>query len=122
MGVTKANVVIANNTTMTAGAGDVTNGANTDLTGAYRTIANIRFTNGATPPTVAPRVDVQICEANAGSYSTLVTVNGDTSTANSVSYRLVELPDPVEFCQFISGSNTGQAVTLRIVIEKITGI
>jgi hypothetical protein len=119
VGVTKANVVVANNITMTAGAADV-NSADQDLTASYRTVCNITFTNGGTGPTIAPRVDVQIAE-DTTNYKKLVTVNGDT-IASSVNFRQVVLEDPVEHCRFVSGSNTGQNVTLRIVTEKITAI
>lgn len=118
---TKANVVVANDITMTAGASDVTS-SDVDLTGSYRTHCIIRFTNGATGPTVAPRVDVMTSEdTTAGHYSKLFTVNGDTVNS-SVNVRDVWLNDSVEHLQFVSGSNTGQNVTLRIVCEKITGI
>jgi hypothetical protein len=119
--VTKTNTVVANSITMTAGAGDVTS-SDFDNSGSYRTHCIIRFTNGATGPTVAPRVDVQTSEdTTAGNYSTLFTVNGDTVNS-SVNTRDVWLNDAVEHARFISGSNTVQNVTLRIVCEKITGI
>jgi hypothetical protein len=119
--VTKSSTVVANSITMTAGAADVTS-SDFDNSGSYRTHCIIRFTNGATGPTVAPRVDIQTSEdTTAGNYSTLFTVNGDTVNS-SVNTRDVWLNDAVEHARFISGSNTVQNVTLRIVCEKITGI
>ncbi len=121
MAATKASTVVANNTTMTAGAGNVTS-ADQDLTTAYRTVARIRLTNGATAPTIAPQVAVQISEDTTGAnYMTLTTVVGD-AVNSSVNEFVVEIPDPAEHMQFVSGSNTGQNCTLRIVVEKITGI
>jgi hypothetical protein len=119
--VTKASTVVANSITMTAGAADVTS-SDFDNSGSYRTHCIVRFTNGATGPTVAPRVDIQTSEdTTAGNYSTLFTVNGDTVNS-SVNTRDVWLNDAVAHARFISGSNTVQNVTLRIVCEKITGI
>lgn len=119
--VTKSSTVVANNTTLTAGAADVTT-SDVDLTAAYRVHIIIRFTNGATGPTVAPRCDVQTSEdTTAGNYSTLFTVNGDTVNS-SVNTRDVWLNDAVEHARLVCGSNTGQNVTLRIVVEKVTGI
>lgn len=118
---TKSSTVVANNITMTAGAADVTS-SDVDLSGSYRHHCLIRFTNGATGPTVAPRVDIQTSEdTTAGNYSTLFTVNGDTVNS-SVNARDVWLNDSVEHARFISGSNTVQNVTLRIVCEKITAL
>lgn len=119
--VTKSSTVVANDITMTAGAGDVTS-SDVDLTGAYRTHCIIRFTNGATGPTVAPRVDILTSEdTTAGHYSKIFTVNGDTVNS-SVNTRDIWLNDTVEHLEFVSGSNTVQNVTLRIVCEKITAI
>src|SRR5690242_13698600 len=119
--ITKASVVVSNDITMTAGAGDATS-ADTSLTGVYRAICHIRFTNGATGPTIAPRVDVQTAEdTTAAHYSKIVTVTGGVAN-NGVTVFDVELNDAVEHVRFISGSNTGQNVTLRVVIEEITAI
>ena len=121
MAITKASVVVANNITMTAGAANVTS-ADQDLTASYRTIARIRFTNGATGPTVQVQVAVQVSEdTTAGDYMTLATVYSGTVNS-AVSEYVVEIPDTALHVQFVSGSNTGQNVTLRIVIEKITAI
>ena len=118
---TKSSTVVANDITMTAGAGDVTS-SDLDLTGSYRTDCVIRFTNGATGPTIAPRVDVVVSEdTTAGNYSKLFTVNGDTVNS-SVNVRPFTMPDSVMHAKFVSGSNTGQNVTLRIVCMKTTGI
>jgi hypothetical protein len=119
--VTKSSTVVSNNITLTAGAADTTT-SDVDLTGSYRAHLIIRFTNGATGPTVAPRCDVQTSEdTTAGNYSTLFTVNGDTVNS-SVNTRDVWLNDAVEHARLVCGSNTVQNVTLRIVVEKVTGI
>ena len=118
--ITKTSVVVENNITMTAGAASVTS-PSTSVSGSYHTICHIQFTNGTAGPTVAPFVTVQTSEVSGGTYVNVVTVNGDT-TASSVSERDVVLDDAVENVQFVYGGNTGQNVTLRIVVEEITGI
>lgn len=121
MALTKASVVVANDITMTAGAADVTS-ADTDLTGSYHSICHIRFTNGATGPTVAPRVDIQTSEdTTAGHYTKISTVTGSVANSAVTGFDVV-LDDSVEHVRFISGSNTVQNVTLRIVIEKVTAL
>lgn len=121
MALTKTSVVVHDNITLTAGAGDTTS-ATQDLTAVYQTIARIRLTNGATGPTVAAQCKVQIAEVDtAAKYMTLATVVGLTSN-NGVVEAVVAIPDPAEQLRFVSGSNTGQDVTLRVVIEKVTGL
>ena len=121
MALTKALTVVHANISLAAGAADTTSG-DQDLTAVYRTVARIRFTNGATGPTVQAQTKVQVAEdTTAANYMTLATVYGGT-TANAVTEHVVEIPDAIEHARFVSGSNTAQAVTLRVVIEKITGI
>lgn len=121
MALTKASVVIANGTTLTAGAGNTTSSVE-DVTAAYTASVRVRLTNGATGPTVAAQVAVQIAEdTTSGNFMTIATVQG--SVANSaVVESLVQLPDTAMQLRTVSGSNTGQNVTLRIVLEKITAL
>ena len=120
--VTKTNVVLENNTTLTAGGGLVTKDANTDLTGSYRTLVRIKFTNGATGPTVPAQCQIQLAGASGGTYNnygaTMVSQTGN----NVVTDFVVDLPDPGMWLQFSCGNNTAQNVTLRIEIDKITAI
>lgn len=121
MALTKSNTVIHNNITMTAAAGDVTS-SDQDLTAVYQAVVRIRFTNGATGPTVAAQAKVQISEDTTGAnYMTLATVNGGTVNSAVTEYTIA-IPDGAEHLQIVSGSNTAQNVTLRAVIEKITAV
>lgn len=119
MALTKGNTVVANNTTLTASAADTTS-ANQDVSGSYQTIVHVQFTNGATGPTVAAQTRVQVSEDGTNYYD-LTTLKGSTTNSDVVAYH-IDIHPAVSNVRFISGSNTGQNVTLRIVIEKITAL
>ncbi len=121
MALTKTNTVVHNDITLTAGAGDTTS-SDQSLTGNYRTLARVRFTNGATGPTVQAQTKVQISEdTTSGNYMTLTTVYGGTANS-AVTECMVEIPDSAEHLRCVSGSNTAQNVTLRVVLEQITAL
>ena len=121
MALTKASVVVDNDIAMVAGAGNVTS-ADQDVTAAYRIGVRIRLTNGATGPTVQAQIAVQTSEdTTSGNYTTRATVYGGTVNS-AVTEADVEIPDTALHVRFVSGSNTGQNVTRRIVLEKITAL
>ena len=120
MAITKSSVVVHNNITLTAGAGNTTS-ADQDLTASYRQVARVRFTNGATGPTVQAQCQIQVAETSTGDYTTLATVYGGVVNS-AVSEFEVEIPDATPHMRFVSGSNTGQAVTLRAMLDTITAI
>lgn len=122
MAVTKARTSVNSGTTMTAGAGDVTS-ATQDLTAAYATVVDIKLTNGATGPTVAAQVQIQIGADAAGTL--MVNYGGPVvgSVANSaVRSWSVELPVAAGSFRIVSGSNTGQNVTLDCDYSRVTGL
>jgi ribosomal protein S28E/S33 len=122
MALTKSRTSLNSGTTMTAGAGDVTSAAQ-DLTGSYATVVDIKITNGATGPTVAAQVQIQI---GADSGGTLMCNLGGPlvgSVANSaVTSWSVELPSAAGCFKIVSGSNTAQNTTLDCDYSRITGI
>ncbi len=121
MALTKANVVVHNDATLTASAGDTTS-ATQDLTGAYDAQARVRLTNGATGPTVPAQCKVQMSEADtAALFMTLATLVGGTVNSE-VREWVVKIPKSVHYLRFVSGSNTGQNVTLRVVVERTTAL
>ena len=121
MALTKANTVIHDDITLTASGADTTSSTQ-DLTAVYQSIVRVRITNGATGPTVAAQCKLQVSEADtAAKYMTLATVVGSTAN-NGVVEAVMAVPDPAEYLRLISGSNTGQNVTLRAVIEKVTAL
>lgn len=122
MALTKSRTSLNSGTTMTAGAGNVT-GSTVDITGAYETILDIKLTNGATGPTVPAQVQVQIA-ADAG--GTLFVDYGGPfigSTANSaVSSWSIVLPLSAGAFRLVTGSNTGQNVTLDSDYSRVTAL
>ena len=120
MAITKSSTVVHNNITLTAGAGNTTS-SDQDLTGSYRQVARVRFTNGATGPTVQAQCQIQVAETSTGDYTTLATVYGGTVNSAISEYE-IEVPDATLHMRFVSGSNTGQNVTLRAVLDTITAI
>ena len=122
MALSKSRTSLYNGTTMTAAAGDVTSSAQ-DLTGSYSTVLDIKLTNGATGPTVPGQVQIQI---GADATGTLMTNYGAPlvgSNANNgvISWSIV-LPEAAGCFKLVSGSNTGQNVTLDADYSRITGI
>lgn len=122
MALTKSRASLHSATTLTAGAGNTTS-STVDLTGSYGTQVDIKLTNGATGPTVAAQVQIQVAADSGGTL--FVNFGGPLvgSTSNSaVSSWSVDLPIGVGAFQLVSGSNTGQNVTLDVDYSKVTAI
>ena len=125
MASTKARTAIESALTLTAGAGDDT-GTWVDLSDGYGATLSIQVTNGATGPTVPAQVQIQVANNyNAGS-PTLIVAFGEpliAKTGNAaVSEWHIEIPIGTEALRLVSGSNTGQNVTLDADISEITAI
>lgn len=119
MSLTKSSTVVHNSITLTAGAGDTTS-SDQDLSASYQHTARIRITNGGTGPTVPAQCKILISEdTTSGNFITLATIKGDTANS-AVVEQVVTIPDTATYVRFVSGSNTGQNVTLRVVLDKIT--
>lgn len=119
MALTKSSTVVHNSITLTAGAGDTTSSTQ-DLTASYQHTARIRISNGGTGPTIAAQCKVQVSEdTTSGNFMTLATVIGTTVNSDVVEVS-VAIPDTAQQVRFVSGSNTGQNVTLRVVLDKVT--
>jgi len=119
---TKVRTSIASGVTMTAGAGNVTSSA-VDLSTGYGAQLDIQITNGATGPTIAGQVQIQVANDVAGTL--FVNFGGPLvgSTANSaVTSWSVDLPIGVTRVRIVSGSNTVQNCTLDADISNVTGI
>lgn len=124
MALTKARSSIWAGQTLTAGAAN-TESAWQDLSGAYAATLSIELTNGATGPTVAAQVRLDVAnDYNAGSPSLIVeltTLKG--STANNGVYEWhVELPMGTSAVRLVAGSNTGQNVTVNADVSKVTAL
>jgi hypothetical protein len=122
MASTKTRTALHTGTALTAGAASITSAA-VDLSANYGAIVDIRLTNGGTAPTVAAQVQVQVAADAAGT----LWVNfggplGGSTTANAVSSWSVDIPIGVAAVRTVSGSNTGQAVTLDADVSGVTGV
>lgn len=110
---------------LTAGGAN-TNGTWIDLHNTFESQIDIKLTNGATGPTVAAQVQVQVAsDYNAGSPTLPVNFGGALvgGTSNSeVDYFSVTIPIGVEAVRLVAGSNTGQNVTVDADISTVTAI
>lgn len=120
MAATKTVTVNSNNVTLTAAAGDTTSTA-VDISAGYGADINIKLTNGATGPTIAAQVIVQVSPDNSNWYELAGPLVGSTANSAVVSWTL-RLPAEVKFVRTVSGSNTGQNVTLRVEVTEITAL
>jgi hypothetical protein len=125
MAATKSRTSIWSAQTLTAGAGD-TSSSWIDLSAGYGALLDIKLTNGATGPTVAAQVQVQVAANYNGGSPTLVTNFGGAlvgGVANSgVYYFSVEIPIGAAAIRLVAGSNTGQNVTVDADISHVTAL
>jgi hypothetical protein len=121
-GAVKTRTALAAAVTMTAGAGNVSS-STVDLSAAYGAQVNIQITNGATGPTVAGQVQVQV--ANDTVPTLWVNYGGAlvaSVTNSAVTSWSVEIPQGVAAVKIVSGSNTAQACTLDADISVVTAL
>ena len=120
MSATKTVTVLDDNVTLTAGGGDHTSSIWSLLTG-YGAVLYLKITNGATGPTLAAQMQVWGSPDNSNYYKiggALVATLGN-SVITSLS---VPIPIGHKYVKVVSGSNTGQNVTLRAEGTEVTAI
>lgn len=122
MALTKARTSIWSAQSLTAGGADTTSATQT-ITDSYRTVVDIKLTNGATGPTVPAQVQVEVAADSAGTLFVKYggPLVGDTANSAVRSWS-VELPDACGGFRLVAGSNTGQAVTVDADYSEITAI
>lgn len=122
---TKSRTSIWSAQTLTAGAGN-TSSSWIDVSAAFESQVDIQLTNGATGPTIAAQVQVQVAnDYNAGSPTLPVSYGGalvGSVTNSAVSQFSVAIPIGVAAIRLVAGSNTGQNVTVDADISRVTGI
>lgn len=106
---------------MTAAAGDVTSSVVTMDT-HYGASISCKLTNGATGPTVAGQVQIQVSQDNTEWYDFGGPLIGDTPNSAVVSWGGIEIPIGVEFLRVVTGSNTGQDITADIDVSSVSVI
>lgn len=92
-------------------AGGTTTGTAVNLTTAYGAGVTIKFTNGATGPTIAPTAIIYTSGDNTN-FKEFYRIAGDT-TASSVNPFAIEIPLPYMYVRVDVTGNTGQAVTFE---------
>ena len=120
MATTKAVTAMENGLALAEGAGDDT-GAAVTLDDGYGAQIHIKLTNGATGPTVAAQVQIQVSADNSEWYSFGGPLVGSV-TNSAVSSWSVEIPIGVEYVRTVQGSNTGQNVTCDIDLSEVTAV
>ena len=122
---TKTRSSIWSGQTLTAGGGN-TNSSWIDLSGVFESQIDIKITNGATGPTVAAQVQVQVAnDYNAGSPTLPANFGGAlvaSITNNDINYFSITIPIGCAAVRLVAGSNTGQNVTIDADISRVTAI
>jgi len=120
MATTKSISVLDDDTTLTASAGDHTSSVWT-LTDGFGGELHIKITNGATGPTVPAQAQIQVSPDNSNWYDFGGPIVG-TSTNSDVVSVTVNMPIGIQYAKVVSGSNTGQDVTIRVEGTEVTAI
>jgi hypothetical protein len=120
MATTKVVSVLDNDVTLTAAAGDHTSGVWT-IDDGYGGELYIKITNGGTGPTIAAEAQIWVSPDNSNWYEFGGAIVGTTGNSEVVSHA-VNIPVGAEYAKVISGSNTGQDVTIRVEGTEVTAI
>jgi len=120
MASTKGVTVLHNNATLTAGAGDTTS-SSWDLQDGYGGTLYVKLTNGGTGPTVAAQVQVQASPDDSNWYDVGGPLVGSTSNSAVSSWKVpIDIGD--KYVRTVSGSNTGQNVTIRVEGVEVSAV
>lgn len=120
MAITKTVGSIHNNVTLTASTGDTT-GSVIDLTDSDETAVYIKITNGATGPTIAAQCQIQVSPDNSNWYNFGGPLQAGIAGSGTVPFYAwagIRLPPGVGYVRAVSGSNTGQNVTIRAEVME----
>ena len=121
MASTKTVTEVLSAVTLTAGAGNTTSDP-VDLADGYGATLNIKLANGATGPTVAAQVQVQVSEDNSEWYNFGGALIG-SKVANAVtSWGGIIIPIATKYLRLVAGSNTGQNVVVDADLSEVTAI
>lgn len=121
MAATKTRTSIAAAVTMTAAAADVTSSAVT-LTTGYGASLDLKLTNGGTGPTVAAQIQIQLSNDNTTYWNFGGPLIGKTSNSGVSSWAGIRIPIGAQYLKIVTGSNTGQNVTLDADISEVSTI
>lgn len=116
---TKTRAAIWTTTTLTAAAGNTTSSA-VDMTTSERGGLQIKLTNGATGPTVAAQVQIEVSDDNTNWFTYGPPLVGSTANNGVRSWGEIEIPVDIMYFRLVAGSNTGQDVTVNASVAKVT--
>ena len=115
--ITKATTVHLDNVTLTAGAA-ATSSTIQDLTDVDNATVDLRITNGGTGPTVPAQIQIETSPDNGTNYfdcgGPLVAQTGNNVVTE---WSGISLPPATLYVRITAGSNTGQDVTVRAVVN-----
>ena len=115
--ITKATTVHHDTITLTAGAGD-TSSTIQDLTAVDNATVDLRITNGGTGPTIPAQFQIETSPDNGTNYfdfgGPLVSLTGNSIVTE---WSGIHLPPGCMYVRITAGSNTGQNVTARAVVN-----
>ena len=120
MASTKVVTVLDDGVTLTAAAGDHTSGVWT-IDDGYGGELYIKITNGATGPTIAAQAQIWASPDNSNYYKIGGILISTLGNAIVTSWS-IPIPIGIEYIKIISGSNTGQDVTIRVEGSEVTAI
>lgn len=121
MASTKIVSAIWNAQILVSGTVNVTGSVMT-LDDGYGASLHVKFTNGATGPTVPAQVQIQVSADNVEWYDFGPVLKGDTANNAIRSWGGIEIPLGVEYLRLIAGSNTNQNVTVDSDISEVTAL
>jgi hypothetical protein len=121
MATTKTVSVLDNNTTLTASAADHDSSV-WDLQDGWGGDIHVKITNGATGPTVGAQVQLYSSPDNSNWYKYGGTVYQGGTANDGVYSWTIFISIGVKYLKAVSGSNTGQDVTLRIEGTEVSAV
>lgn len=121
MATTKVVTVLDNDVTLGASGADHTSTV-IDLQDGYGGVLNIKHTNGATGPTIASQSQIQTSPDNSHWYNFSGALQATLGANIVTSWGDISIPIGTKYLKVISGSNTGQPVTLRVECTEVASI
>ena len=122
MALTKSNTAIWSSETFTAGSTHADSSVIT-VDDAYECALHIKITNGATGPTVALGLKVQVSADNSTFYDFGGPLIAGTDNNGAYSWGGIVLPIGVEYVKIVPyQDNTGQNVTVDADITEVTAV
>lgn len=122
MASTKTRTSIWSSETFTAGSAHADSSA-VDLADGYGAALNVKITNGATAPTVALGLQIQVSNDNSAWFDFGGPLMGDTGNSEVVSWGGIQIPIEAKYLKIVNyQTNTGQNVTVDADISEVTAI